>query len=72
MNVKISRMRHDTSKIVSDVMQDYNIGPGARILLELIPSMVVYSKTRKQQYGEPGLFSDMMMRDASANVQNLS
>ncbi len=72
VNVKISRMRHDTSKIVSDVMQDYNIGPGARILLELIPSMVVYSKTRKQQYGEPGLFSDMMMRDASANVQNLS
>jgi hypothetical protein len=71
VNVKVSRMQHDTSKIVSEVMQDYNIGPGARILLELIPSMVLYSKMRKQQHGEPGIFSDDSMASASSNIRNL-
>jgi hypothetical protein len=71
VNVKIKRMQHDTSKIVSEVMQDYNIGSGARLLLELVPSMILYSKMRKQQHGEPGLFSDMSMADASRNLRSL-
>ncbi len=71
VNVKIKRMQHDTSKIVSEVMQDYNIGSGARLLLELIPSMILYSKMRKQQHGEPGLFSDVSMADASRNLRSL-
>ncbi len=71
VNIKIKRMQHDTSKIVSEVMQDYNIVSGARLLLELIPSMVLYSKMRKQQHGEPGLFSDISMADATRNVRTL-
>ncbi len=71
VQVKVNRIQHDTSKIVSEVMQDYNIGPGARLLLELIPSMIMYSKTRTQQHGEPGLFSDMSMADASRNLRSL-
>ena len=77
VNVKLKRMRHDTGQLVSAVMQDYNIGPGARVLLELIPSAVIYSKMRKQQYSQPSLtfsgnaFSDEEMRRAHQNLDNL-
>jgi hypothetical protein len=72
MMVKLRRMRHDTGQIVSSVMQDYNIGPGARILLELIPSMVIYSKTRKQQHDQPTLYSDAEMAQASHRIRENS
>jgi hypothetical protein len=78
VNVKIKRMRHDTGQLVSGVMHDYNIGPGARVLLELIPNMVLYSKMKKQQHSMPGLFSeedtDMQnaAEQATANIRSLS
>lgn len=71
LNVKLKRMRTDTSQIVSSVMHDYNISPGIRILLELIPSMFMYSKMRSQQHGQPGLFSDESMHDETANLGRL-
>jgi hypothetical protein len=46
VTVKLRRMRHDTSTVVSAVMEDYNIGPGARILLELIPNMFLHSRRK--------------------------
>lgn len=61
LNVKLKRMRHDTGQVMSGVMQDYNIGPGLRILLELIPSMVLYSRTRKTQHSQADLFNDDSM-----------
>lgn len=72
VNVKLKRMRHDTGQLVSGVMQDYNIGPGARVLLELLPNMVLYSKMRKQQHHEPGLFNDEEMLQAQNNIRNLT
>jgi hypothetical protein len=48
--VKLRRMRHDTSNVVSNIMQKYNLGSGTRIFLELIPSMFLYSKMRKSQH----------------------
>ena len=59
VNIKLRRVRHDTSTLVSGVMQNYNIGPGARLLLELIPNMLLHSKMRKQQYGSPGIYGDL-------------
>ncbi len=56
VNIKLRRMKHDTSSLVSGVMQDYNIGPGARILLELVPNMILYSKMKSSQHQEPDLF----------------
>ena len=70
VNVKLKRMRHDTGQIVSGVMQDYNIGPGLRVMLELIPNMVLYSKMRKQQHNQPGIFSDDEMSQAAHNLRN--
>lgn len=70
LNVKLKRMRHDTGQLVAGVMQDYNIGPGARVLLEIVPNVVLYSKMRKQQHNQPGLFSDEEMSNVTQNIRN--
>lgn len=58
VNMKLRRMRYDTSTFVSDIMQDNNLGHGTRILLELIPSLFLYSKMKKSQYSDNILSSD--------------
>lgn len=60
VNIKLRRMRFDTSTFVSEVMQDYNLGHGTRILLELIPSLFLYSKMKKSQYADNLITSDEM------------
>lgn len=54
---KLRRMRHDTSNVVGAIMASYNLGSGTRILLELIPSMFLYSKMRRAQHKD-SLISD--------------
>lgn len=71
VNVKLRRMRHDTGQIVSGVMQEYNIGPGMRVLLELVPNMVLYSKTRKRHHDQPGGFSDDEMANSIQAIRDL-
>lgn len=58
MNVKLRRVRYDTGQIVGSIMEEYNIGPGVRIALEVVPNMFLYSKMRKQQHSQPGLSAD--------------
>jgi len=72
VNVKLKRMRHDTGQIVSGVMHEYNIGPGFRVLLELIPNMILYSKMKKQQYSDPGVYSDEEMQAAANRIREMS
>lgn len=43
---KLRRMRPETSMMVSDFMRYYKISGTSRILIELIPSMLLYSKSR--------------------------
>jgi hypothetical protein len=57
---KLRRMRYETSSIVASVMHDYNIGPTMRILCELVPSMFVYSRMRKDQRGRQGYSADQL------------
>jgi hypothetical protein len=70
VNVKLRRMRHDTGQLVSGAMQDYNIGPGARILLELIPNLFLYTKMKSQQQQQPDIFTDEEMAQANARISN--
>ncbi len=49
VNRKLRRMRTDTGKIVSQIMSDNDIGPFMRVFLELIPSMLLFSKKRSEQ-----------------------
>jgi hypothetical protein len=72
VNVKLHRMRYDTSQLVSTIMQEYNIGPGTRILLELIPNMVLYSKMRKDQHDQPSLYNDDEITKASDRIRHNS
>jgi hypothetical protein len=60
VNIKLRRMKYETSTFVSEVMQDYNLGPGTRILLELVPSLFLYSKMRKSQHADNLITSDEM------------
>lgn len=58
VNVKLRRMRYDTSTFVSEMMQDYNLGHGTRIMFELLPSLFLYSEMKKSQYGDNLVTSD--------------
>lgn len=46
VRTKLRRMRHDTSQIASVIMNDYNIGPGLRLIIELLPNMIMYARGR--------------------------
>ncbi|MFA5176689.1 MAG: hypothetical protein WC440_00900 [Candidatus Omnitrophota bacterium] len=43
VRTKLRRMRHDTSQIASSLMNDYNFGPISRLIIELVPSMIMYA-----------------------------
>lgn len=58
VNCKLRRMRHDTSQLMGSIIQDNNISPLFRILFELVPNMILYSRMRKQQYGQESIYND--------------
>lgn len=47
VRIKLRRCRFQTSTLIKDIMQDYNMGSGWQLLLELIPSMFLYSRQKK-------------------------
>ena len=67
VKMKLRRMRYDTSSFVSDVMQGYAIGHGWRIVLELLPSLFLYSRDRRKRTGD-NLMSDANYKDALQNL----
>jgi hypothetical protein len=54
VRAKLRRMHHDTSQIASSIMNDYNIGPGMRLVVELIPNLIMYARNKsiKQEGGK--------------------
>jgi len=58
LNVKLHRMRYETSQVVGDAIQRHRLGPLSRIALELLPSFALYPRQRKRQRGRPGLSKD--------------
>lgn len=52
VRVKLRRMRFETSSIVSNIMNEYHIGPAWRILLELVPSAFLHSRMRSHRIEE--------------------
>jgi hypothetical protein len=64
-------MRHDTSTLVSGVMHDYNIGPGMRIVLELVPNMFMYARRKKQNYGKGSIYTDTEIARHMSNIRNI-
>jgi hypothetical protein len=55
VNVKLHRMRFETSQVVGNVIEKFNVGPNARIFMELLPSFFLYPRQQRKQRGAPGL-----------------
>jgi hypothetical protein len=64
VNIKLHRMRFETSQVVGNIIQKYNVGPTARIAMELLPSFFLYPRQQTKQRGTPGLSSDPHVSDA--------
>lgn len=58
VNVKMHRMRYETASVVSGIIEKHNLGPMARIGLELLPSLVLYPRQQRRQRSRPGLYND--------------
>jgi hypothetical protein len=67
VKVKLHRMRYNTSSFVGDIMKGYNVGHGWRILLELLPSLFLYSRNRVQNTND--LISDDKFHDTLIALQ---
>ena len=63
VNIKLHRMRFETSQLVGNVIQKFNIGSTSRIIMELLPSFFLYPRQQKKQRGAPGLSSDPHIAD---------
>lgn len=70
VNTKLRRMRYDTSTFVSDVMQEYNLSHGTRIVFELLPSLFLYGRMRKSQHKD-NLISSDEMNDAMSRIRDI-
>ena len=68
VNVKLHRMRFETSQVVGTIIQRFNIGPTSRILMELLPSFFLYPRQQQKQRGAPGLSSDPHVADARGAI----
>jgi hypothetical protein len=64
VNIKLHRMRFETSQVVGSVIEKYNISPSMRILMELLPSFFLYPRQQSKQKNTPGLHSDPKIGDA--------
>jgi len=49
VNVKLHRLRFDTSQIVGNIIEKHNVSPFSRIMMELVPSLLLYPKIRQKQ-----------------------
>lgn len=66
---KLKRVRFETSTIVSNTVKHYNISPGTRILLELIPCLITQAHKRKIQFND-NINRDFSMSDAISEISN--
>ncbi len=69
VRIKLRRCRFDTSMLVKDIMQDYNMSPLFRLVLELIPSMFLYSRQKKSVMNENN--NDNDYNEAISNLNNV-
>ena len=70
VKVKLRRLRFETSTFVKEVMQDYNMSPSIRLLLELLPSMFLYSRNRRLTQDD-NLVSDSDYKNAISQLNSV-
>ena len=47
VKIKLKRSRYETGQVVSTIMKKYNVTGVLRLMLEIIPSMLIYSRQRR-------------------------
>lgn len=67
---KLRRMRYDTSTIVSNIMNEYNIGSVGRIALELIPNAFAYSRKKKRRSKSDSLYTREQAESARTGIRD--
>jgi hypothetical protein len=70
VKIKLRRMRFETSTFVQEIMQEYNMSAGVRLALELIPSMFLYSRSRRISQKD-NLVSDNQYKDAISKLNEI-
>jgi hypothetical protein len=68
VKIKLRRLRVDTSSFVSNIMKGHNVNSGWRIIMELLPSIFLYSRERRVKSGD-NLISDDSYKDALRTLQ---
>lgn len=71
VKVKLRRMRFETSTFVGEIMQEYNLSAGTRLALELLPSMFLYSRSRRLSQND-NLVSDDQYKDAISQLNSMN
>lgn len=75
VKIKLRRLKFETSTIVSNVVKKRNMTPGTRLVLELIPSMFLYNRSRKQLNKEDvddKIVSDEKYKRAISELNNIN
>jgi hypothetical protein len=67
VGVKLKRMRYNTSTFVANIMSKYDINPGFRLLIELIPSLILHSRNRRS-HNRDNVASDETYRKAISDL----
>jgi hypothetical protein len=70
--VKVHRMRFETSQLVGNIVQQMNVGPTWRIIMELLPGFLLYPKQQRKMRGRPGLSSDPQIVDARSAYASIN
>jgi hypothetical protein len=58
LNTKLHRTRFETAQVVGNIIEKFNIGPVARMFMEIVPGLLLYPQQRKKQRGSPGMHAD--------------
>lgn len=69
VRIKLRRCRFQTSTLIKDMMQDYNLGPGLQLALELLPSMFLYSRQKKLA-NKDSISEDIEYSNALSNLND--
>jgi len=69
VQVKLYRMRHETSQIVGNFLHGSTMSPGLRILMELMPSLLLYPRQNQRERGR-SILNDPVISGASANASS--
>lgn len=70
VKVKLRRMRYETSTFVGEIMENYQMSAGVRLMLELIPSLFLYSRQKKISVND-NFVSDKDYKEAISQLNSL-